>query len=153
MGDADRLQALEWEVARLRRENRELAREADNALHLPILAEKLALQPSVDDLIVTAIESIATFKAMPYCAYLRAKGEALMVQQEFFLEDGAEPLLGRSIVLPRALDERLEQLHAYVDLTQPTPELDIMLPPSLREQLKDGYLLPVYQGAQRHGVV
>lgn len=141
---------LKARITELENENLYLIEEAEQALHLRIISEKLSLEESVPEIINSFIESLVTYNSFLYAAYYKLDDRVLHLQAYYALNSDFQ-VNQTPVELEHKLTKLLEQQDGFVDPKENGEILANLIPQG--ETFYDAYLVPVYQDTEMAGLI
>lgn len=152
MDKDEKIKKLEDQITELQNENLYLAEEAEQALHIRIIAEKLALCANENSMAKVLVESIVTYNSLSYAAYYHANNDSTKLKLSCHYALDSSLNSGKEhVIVDELLIEKLKTLDGYYDINIKSAELQPFLPAT--STFYDAYIVPVYRGRLLEGVV
>lgn len=152
MNKDERIKELEEQLTELQNENLYLAEETEQALHIRIIAEKLALCTSEITMAQVLVESVVTYNSLSYAAFYQITNKSKSLELNCYYALDANLKSGTEFIeIDEVLMGKLETLDGYFDVTNKNTGLQPFLPAD--QTYYDTYLVPVYRGDFLKGVI
>jgi diguanylate cyclase (GGDEF)-like protein len=140
---------LEKENAKLQQEKEKLLESKDYALLTRMLIERVSVEDSLNNIIYTTLETMATSLGFFYCAYLIEKKNTWTIYDDYCtLSDATSK--GQKLPVP---ENCIDDLEHYFDLRSDGVDLHLLIPEEHRNLALNGYLFTTVFNGDHHNLI